>query len=255
MNPETLDSFLQWRAPHRRQIISGGLLPAGQVMFIYGQYSTWKSWLAMDLAYNVSVGRPWLIFGTVTSKVLIINSEITKDSYQERWQGFVSARGISPNGNLLVDTDMELGLDTTTQAQNLAILIKHYAIKLLIIDNLYSATFGDITKNTDANTFIRNAKRIATDSSVAVVIVHHSHQPMYDANKGQFISNSGYEMFGSSFFTNWADTIMEARNVFREGYPDSVAITPQKHRLAKVKPLTTVFRFNRRTTQFDYVGW
>ena len=250
MNPEPLSKFLTWKPPVRKQIVHDGLLPAGQVMFIYGEYSTFKSWLGMELAYTVSEGRNFLIHGTSASKVLIINSEITKDSYQERWQAYVQRRGITPPDNLMVDTDMELGLDTAVAAQNLTLMINHYGIQLLVLDNLYSSTFGDITKNTDANLFIRNMKRIA-DTGVAVVMIHHTHQPIYDANKGLFISNSGYEMFGSSFFTNWADTILEAKSTYVQGYPDSITLTPQKNRLAKVKPLTTVYQFSRSRLRFQ----
>ena len=249
MNPETLTQFLAWKAPAREHILDGGILPAGQVMFIYGEYSTWKSWLAMDLAWAISTGTNWLAFGSKASKVLIVNSEITKDMYQERWESFVTWRQVQLNGHLMVDTDMELGLDTTTSAQHLRLWIEHHHIKVLILDNLYSSTFGDITKNTDANAFIRNCKLIA-NMGVALVIVHHSHQPIVD-NTGKFVNLKGYNMFGSSFLTNWADTIMEVVNVDIPRYPDSIKITAQKHRLAKIAPLTTLWQFNRNQLRFD----
>ena len=252
MKPELLGDFLAWKAPNIPNIITGGLLPAGQVMFIYGEYGSWKSWLVMELAHSISEGRNWLVFGTNSSKVLIINSEITKASYQERWNNYVSARSISPNGNLLVDTDMELGLDTSGSLSELMNWVVVYNIKVIILDNLYSSTIGDLNKNTDASIFIRNCKALAA-LGVAVVVVHHTHQPIYDQVHGEFINLRGYEMFGSSYLTNWADTILEVKNVSIPGYNDTIKITPQKHRLTKLIPLTTMYQFSRREVRFRLI--
>ena len=220
-------------------------------MFIYGEYSTWKSWFAMDAAWSISTGHNWLLFGTVVNRVLIINSEISKLEYQERWSAFTHGRGISPNGNLLIDTDIELNLDNFNSIYALEQWIAFYRIKVLILDNLYSSMKGDLNKNTDSKIFIDNIKKLCA-LGIAVIIVHHSHQPQY-TTFGERIQLGGYTMFGSSYWSNWADTILEVKNIYTEGYNDTVQVTPQKHRLARLQPLTAVYQFSRQTTEFNLV--
>tara|TARA_Y100000310_G_C20683177_1_gene817328 strand:+ start:2083 stop:2862 length:780 start_codon:yes stop_codon:yes gene_type:complete len=256
MNPETVKQFLAWVAPPRHEIIQGGLLPEGQIMFLYGGYSTWKSWLAMELAQSISTGEDWLIYGTEPHNVMILNCEIPKAEYQLRWKDYYAKRKFSSNGKsgksatLLVDSDMELALDTFTGLSTILQWLKHYKIKVLIVDNVYTAMNGDLTRNTDANIFIRNCKRLQM-AGIAIIFVHHARQAVYDNARGGFVRLRGYEMFGSSFLTNWADTIMEVVNVELPGYPDTVKITPQKHRLSALIPMSATLQFVRRTTDFQ----
>lgn len=250
MNPEPLDSFLAWQAPYQPSLIQNKLLTPGAVMFIYGEYSTWKSWLAMVLAHSLADGSMWLIWKTETAKVLIVNAELSKGAYQERWNAYLSNHKVKHRENLIIENDQELSLDSFAGINNYVAWLQYYDIKVLIVDNLYTSMTGDLSKNTDANVLIRNVKRIQA-LGIAVVIVHHARQERFD-NYG-VVNQRAYEMFGSSFLSNWADTILEARISTVDGYNDVITLTPQKHRQSMVVPLTALYSFNRNQLKFNVV--
>lgn len=250
MNPESLDNFLAWQAPVQLSLVQNNLLTPGAVMFIYGEYSTWKSWLAMTLATNLVDGKPWLIWNTKPAKVLIVNAELSKASYQERWRNYLSKHKIKNRDGLVIENDQELALDSYAGINNYVSWLEYHKIQVLIIDNLYTSMTGDLSKNTDANSLIRNVKRIQA-LGTAVVMVHHARQERFD-NIGT-VNQRAYEMFGSSFLTNWADTILEARMGYAQGYSDVITLTPQKHRQSVLVPLTATYSFNRSKLKFDIV--
>ena len=251
MKPEPLSSFLSWKPEQRPEVVQGGVLPEGQVMFIYGEYGVFKSWLAMDLAYCVSIGEPWLVYPTTRHRVLIVNTEIGPVDYQKRWAVYTAKRTVTSNG-LYVATDMDWRLDTGMGLNEIGALVRQYSVELLVIDNLYSTAQGDISKNSDAKVFIDNCKFLQSHTTppVAIVIVHHSRQPLADI-RGQAISQHAYEMFGSSFFPNWADTIMEVKRVYEPGFSDSVQVSPKKHRLAPFVLDSFTYQFKRQQPNFD----
>ena len=249
MKLHTLADFLSYQYPQRRMLVGNGLLPAQQVMFIYGEYSTWKSWLAQELAHSVSKGIPWLCWQTQQARVLIINSEISDGEYQLRWQSFVSNRNITIGSNgLYVDSSLDVKLDVPQAIAELKKVIELHSIQLVIIDNLYSSTLGNISRNDDTNVVIGNVKMLSSTTGAAFVIVHHARQGQINI-QGEQVKQRGYEMFGSSFLTNWADTILEVVNV--DSDKDVIEVRPQKHRLCRFTPISACYRFNRSKTQFD----
>lgn len=250
MKPESLDEFLSWKAPYRPSLVQDKLLVPGSVMFLYGEYSTWKSWLAMNLAHSVADGKRWLIWSTQPSKVLIINAELPKGEYQDRWKAYLKTHAIRNRPNLMVDNDQEMALDSYQGINNYISWLRYHGIKVIIIDNLYAAMIGDLTKNTDANVLIRNMKRLS-QLGIAIILVHHSRQERYDTY-GK-VNQRAYEMFGSSFLTNWADTILETREIYVPGYADTITLTPQKHRISTMIPMTASYSFNRSTLDFNLV--
>jgi len=250
MKPESLEEFLAWQAPHRPELIQGRLLVPGSVMFLYGEYSTWKSWLAMSLAHALADGSRWLHLKTTPTKVLLINAELPKAEYQSRWKAYLAKHTIKHPENLVVDNDTEMALDSYVGINNYIQWLQFLAVEGVIIDNLYAAMAGDLTKNTDANVLIRNMNRLRA-IGIFVAMVHHSRQEQYSTT-GK-VNQRAYEMFGSSFLTNWADTILETRGIYESGYSDAITLTAQKHRLSPLKPMTTSYNFNRNKLEFELI--
>jgi RecA-family ATPase len=219
---------------------------------LYGEYSTYKSWLAMDLAEAVSEGKSWLIYGSASTNVLVINSELDKQSYQDRWGAMVKGRPLTPNGRLFVETNLNLRLDAITGITDLISAITKFSIGLVILDNLYSSVGGDLNKNTDAKIFIDNCKYASSLTGVAFVVVHHSNQGTFDPTTGRIFNMKSYRMFGSSYLPNWFDTVMEVTRDESDGnYEENIQITPQKHRLCRYRPLGVQLKFNRADTKFE----
>lgn len=259
MQSQTINEFLAWQQPVTRDIIANGVLPEGQVMLLFGLAGVWKSMLAIDLAYKISVGGIWLKYRVNRHRVLLINSEISKSSWQDRWIDYIQQQSRNSNNgvvnsNLRLTTDMELRLDTMAGIGNLVQHIKDHKIDVIVADPLYAATTGDLTKTADTSTLINNCKIACAQTGTAIVPIHHSHQPTFDPRTGGFVARKEYSMFGMSFLTNWPDTILEVKSVTGTGFPNSISIVPHKSRLAKWKPTGGVFWFDRIGMKFNYIG-
>ena len=256
LNPQTVQQLLDWKAPPRQDVLAYGILPAGAVMFLYGEYDTRKSWLAMDMGYSIASGIPWLCYPSKQRRVLLLDGELTKEQSQDRWKAYQVGHSIQslPSSCLYTAAGVELSIDTFQGMTELANAIQAQQAEVVILDNLYTLMAGDLNNNTAAKLFITNCRRLRTlhNPGVTFVIVHHSHQPTYDFARGKQVKLRAFEMFGSSFFTNWADTIMEVSHEI-PGITDTITLTPQKYRLAPAVPPVMQFNFSRNPVGFDWL--
>jgi len=251
LSPQLLSDFLEWNPPPIKEIVKY-LIPAGSVNFIYGDFHTWKSWIAKELALSVSNGTDWFGYPTTQSRVLLLNTELPAVIWQGRWKALTHARNIIVDGNLYVATTHEMKLDTSQGITMLRNVVVDLNIELIILDNLINAFWGDITRNTDSNGLINNCKQLTMDLGRTISNIHHARQGFID-NRGQRIKQGAFEMFGSSFLANWADTILEVKHEYVPRQPDTIRITPQKHRNSKFQPPDILTRFNRVSMRFEPV--
>jgi hypothetical protein len=77
----------------RRPIIKG-LLRSGETMNIIAPPKTGKSWLVSNLAINASLGRKWMDYDTVESRVLLIDNELHSETTANRLPALCMAMGI-----------------------------------------------------------------------------------------------------------------------------------------------------------------
>jgi len=111
LSPESLSDFLAWKPPVVQQLISNGILiPQGKII-LFGPYKSWKSMTAIDLAFKLSSGQPWLGFNTHMSTVLVIQLEIPKAAYQQRVIKYTFGNKLNPSNNLFFMTTRHLKLD------------------------------------------------------------------------------------------------------------------------------------------------
>ncbi len=81
--------------PQLRPPVIHGLLREGETMNIIASPKTGKSWMALDLAFAVATGRPWLgMFQTVPGQVLILDNELHGETMANRIPKVAGARGI-----------------------------------------------------------------------------------------------------------------------------------------------------------------
>ena len=66
----TIQDFREWNPPPIRHIIWEGVLDIGQKLQIFGNEGSWKSILALHLAYCLSSGHKWLGFRTSPANVI-----------------------------------------------------------------------------------------------------------------------------------------------------------------------------------------
>jgi RecA-family ATPase len=255
MKPKSLKSFLGEKFVPPVELISPGILAKGHILFLYGDEASWKSWLAMYLSFSFATGDRWLHWQTVKCVVLLVNPEILAPLYQQRLDTYSKKHGFL-NGNLpdgfFLENDMNLRLDTAFGAHQLEEGIIDCKADVVILDGLYKVVSTDVVSGTEARRIIDNLDLIRSRLGTTFIIVHHTRQGLYDMAEGHTIDQGVSEMYGSSLYRNWADTILTVKKEGRHEL-DVISIIPQKYRLALDTPLSGTYQVDRPNLRFDYI--
>ena len=234
MRTKTLVELLASTYSDVKFIVEPQILPESGVMAIYGRAGTLKSWLSIDLAFNVAVGNKWLAFPTSKQSVLIVQGENTEMQYQPRILDYCANLNGNLPDNILFDNDITLKLDNLMGLGLLEQNLKEWKAqsmpnmpKLVILDCLYQLMAGSVSSETDLKQFTANIDRLRTEYGCAFVIVHH---PRKSGEEDQGFE----EMLSSSILANWLDTIIKVSSVPPDAdQPDLIQLRFQKVRHAK----------------------
>ena len=248
MSDRTLKELINAQFPPVENIIGSGILRTKGIMVLYGEPGVGKSWLAAEAGLSISTGKKWLVYPTKMCKVILIDCENPEEESQIRWRELESARGLSLNGNMRHVAEEDIKIDTSNGIGRIEELIQKHQAKVVILDNMYKMTRGDLTRNRDANILIDGINSLRDKYGVTFIIVHHPHQPTLAGYSGRRVTLGQFEMFGSSFLNNWPDTILEVK--LEEEGSDNVIVTMQKHRRTRYPAATRTYTFDRHTKEF-----
>ena len=196
------------QVPDTPFIVEPRLLAAGGNMFIYGKQETWKSWIALDLAFAVSTGSKWLgVYETKKSPVLVLQTEQTEYLYRERVVEFTRhLNGSKPVDNLKLATDLSISLDNPFGLGLLEAAIIEHRPALLILDNLYH-TLEKLASEDNAQRFIKGVGALQQKYNTAFCIVTHPRKDTVE-ELSQVLPEDIESLFGSAKFLWWADTVI-----------------------------------------------
>lgn len=190
-----------------RQIIGEGILYPETKMILYGEWGTWKSMIAMHMAFCMSEGVPWLTHSTTPTKTLMIQTEIPKALYRERVLKYVSNHVVQRQENIDFVTELGLKLDSPFGVANLEEAMKKSKPKVCIIDPVYKAMGGDISSSVDVQKTIDNIDLIMNRYNCACILVAHENKGQIDLQTGQKYNRGAGKIMGSSYWPDWADSI------------------------------------------------
>ena len=217
-------------------------------MAIYGRAGTLKSWLAINMAFDICQGKRWLGHPTIKSSVLIIQTEQTEPIYAERIIKYAhSLNGRELPTNLSFDNDLTLKLDGFTGLQTLFQDIEERKPGVVILDCLYQMVSGSVSNQVDLNRFKDNIDKTRQKFGTSFVIIHHPRKAGRDEDE-----DLGFEeMLTSSIFANWLDTIIKVSAVpHNADNPTNILLTFQKVKDARQPMLPIQVRFSRDTARF-----
>jgi len=240
----TIQDFREWNPPPIRHIIWEGVLDIGQKLQIFGNEGSWKSILALHLAYCLSSGHKWLGFRTSPANVIYIVGEGGKLSIRNRAikycngtrtiylakpgdvpQELERAEALASPDNVAMQYIDTLHLDGRTGGIN---ILRDKVDKLIacspalpvvvIVDPLYKVVMRDLTvarevsfllENLDCMLADYNSVRNGYQLQLAVVIVHHPRKASID-KEGNKIFQGSDDSFGAKELSWWFDTVMNA---------------------------------------------
>lgn len=185
--------------------IIGGVLRRGHQMLIAGGSKTSKSFLCLELAVSVALGRDWLdTYPCKQGRVLYINGEIDRASCDRRLAAILETLKIDREdlrGKLYLHTTRG---DAPTVSQLAAQIRKSGGFDMIVLDPVY--TLGDVTDENNASAvraFLRELGRLATETGASMVVIHHH-------SKGQQGGKRSIDRAsGSGAFARWFDALVD----------------------------------------------
>lgn len=183
---------------------------AKDLMGIAGGTNVGKSVISLQLSTCLSMGVPFLNFRVPKPrKVMHVQFELKDESFSNLIRRTaqpvmdeypVEAHLFEKNCSLLSSGQMDVFTDKWTQIDaNLT----HQAVDVLVVDNLYTSTSKNTSRNTDVMDLLRTIVNLKNKHNVAIVIVSH-HKKM---NEVAPLDVS--HMLGGSAYTNHLDGIIQ----------------------------------------------
>ncbi len=161
---EIMDTFFFPRYPVIDGLIHGG------TNFLAGAPKTGKSFMAMKIAYHVSMGIPLWGFPVRRGTVLYLALEDNEQRIQQRMNKMF---GIETTKNLHFATCAEK-ISEGLEEQIKAFIDDHPDTALVIIDTLQKARPSDGGSYADDYAVISSIKKITDWRNVSILIVHHT---------------------------------------------------------------------------------
>jgi len=164
--------------PELHKPLIHGLLREGETMNVIAAPKTGKSWLVMNLALAIALGRDWMGFPCEQGKVLIIDNELHPNTTAYRFRSMLAKLGIPRSAvNPFLHIENQRGMLETIQSLSAQIEeLRKEDYKLIIIDAFYRAVPQGTNENDNGSiTALYNLlDRYAGTLNSAFALIHHT---------------------------------------------------------------------------------
>lgn len=243
----TLNELIAWRPPFQEYIISNDILLTQGTMMIYGAEATWKSMSALDMTFRIATGRDWFGFKTFASPVYYFQSEIPQTPLRKRAMKYALGNRVTSD-NLWLCTDLYEKVDRGWGKTQMEKELTRTHPKVLIIDPLSFSTSVKLVDDYDVEKLLTIFNFWRKEYQLAVVMIHHNRQEEHV--EGQAFHYGTDELFGSSRFKRWLDTIIFVE-LTNDGDPlVDLRLTFEKTRHTEAKLVPIEIQVDRRDLTF-----
>jgi len=183
-------------------------IPKGDICFVAGKSSSYKSTICSHIAYAISEGK--LVFNkyeTIKSKVLYLNEENSKSvmlSMVDRVKAGFEMKDLKSN-NISWSFLQNIRLDMANDCYDVIKHIKENDISVLICDSFRRFIGFDENNATEMNALFSNFKMIRKHCDGLTIILLHHHKK---GNGGTSYEDPRDMLRGSSDIVNSADSII-----------------------------------------------
>jgi hypothetical protein len=199
--------------PENPYWISGGVLPKSGIMLMGGEAKIMKTFLAMDIAHNLTVGGK--LWGTefaisAPTSVHYFEQEVGELEFQRRIKLKYDALGVKPSDQFYVSSRLrDFFVDTAKGQTIIAKELEQSKAKVAIIDPIGRSILGDENDNNQvAQVFSRLDELLITFPELSFVITHHFGKPSRDPDASGIDPLSPYNFRGASKWFDAPDTLV-----------------------------------------------
>lgn len=213
--------FLALEVPKPRFLIDG-VWPEHAIGFIAGPPKSFKSFLALDMSYALSTGKPFLNHFEVPAPrtVLHIDHESSRGALSERIRKAEGRYGEAKT--LYVISNRAFSLEDPVDIDRLRLEVGSIRPDLTVLDPLASFLRGDENSATAMGAVVRVLRELRDEFGTGFAIVHHVQKTMPGDT-----ARAGERMRGSSAFYAAAEVGLWVRRVDAE--------EPRSHVRAELK--------------------
>jgi len=211
MKGYTPQELIQWTPPVHRCIIGNNILIDRGTMMIYGKEETWKSMLiGLDLTFKIANGKDWLGYKTTPSPVYVFQTEIPQAPLRDRMIKYMNGNKLN-SSQIWYGSELYLKIDKGWGFSELEKEIARTQPKVLVVDPIFSSMSGNLIDDYDVGLFLDRLDMLRSKYNVAVILIHHSR--IAEHSEGETYHYGTDEIFGSSRFPRWMDTIIHITKV------------------------------------------
>jgi hypothetical protein len=163
--------------PVQREPVIDGLIRRGEVGNVISGPKLYKSWLLMQLALCIVLGRDFLGFLTKRGRVLLLDYELHAATLAKRLYLMMTAMGVTADeigDRLVIEPLRGRRLDVHALGDYFA-AIPARTFDCVIVDPLYRTFPDDLDENSNANlaSLYATLQRYAEALDAALIVVHH----------------------------------------------------------------------------------
>jgi KaiC/GvpD/RAD55 family RecA-like ATPase len=162
-----------------------GLIGTNQLIVLYGESGSGKSFLAFDFAAHIALSRAWQGHAVATGGVLYVASE-GRGGWSKRVEAFCQHHAIDEETRVMIPFQFVLesvnlgrngGIDVAAviEAAQLASTEFGRPVRVIIVDTMARAMPGSNENDpVDMGAFVMSVDKIREVTGATVIIVHHS---------------------------------------------------------------------------------
>ena len=232
----TPNELIAWKPPYQEYIITSDILLTQGTLMIYGAEATWKSMMALDMQLRIATGKPWFDFPTISSSVYGFQSEIPQTPLRKRVLKYMIGNATATD-NCWFCTELYEKIDKGWGYTELEKEIARTNPQVLIIDPIYNSVAAKLVDDYDVGLFLDRMNLLRSKYKLAIVLIHHNRQAEH--GEGETFHYGTDELFGSSRFKRWLDTIIYVE-LLNDGDPFvdlKLTFEKTRHTENKIKPI------------------
>jgi len=182
-------------------------LPQGDICFVAGKASSFKSTICLHMAHAVAEGMPvFNKYNTKKTRVLYLNEENSPNIMSSMIRRVVKGFQLEPkNKNICYSMLENIKLDNAQHLMNLIDFINENKIGLLVCDSFRRFITFDENNATEMNSLFNKLKILRKScNQLTIMIIHHQKK----TNDKGFMGDVRDSLRGSSDIVNSADSII-----------------------------------------------
>lgn len=260
---ELLADFLEKPDEALPMIVGRGLLPVAGKMILGGPPKSNKSFVALNMALDISLGRP--VFGAHFAKgtplfptygpkrVLILEQELGEVGIKQRLRAMVSAANLIPRMpelDFYIKTkDAAMRIDTPEGRAVISQEISTTRPDVVFLDPMAKFHLVDENSSQHMGAIMRAVDRWIQDFGCAIVIIHHTALASLNPDMHR---RGGAKLRGSSAIFADCDTFMDVQR--RSSASAKEPVLQLEFELRRGEPLEPVMLKRMRSGLIQYLG-